>query len=178
MWMRMRSCPVDRASDSQHRRNCPEFDPSILRHSGIWGAADEAVLNIVHKKKKYKKSPFNSSTSPGCRLILQDPPNHPLAAPGSCLILLVGALSSNSRVPPGTVPIPTGTRLFQPIFLVGGGGVDFFYQTLSEAVWSELLAIHRIHYCIVQERIRNAPVCKIQSGLMNYPLDERLLSGQ
>ncbi len=25
------------------------FDPRILRHSGIWGAADEAVLNIVHK---------------------------------------------------------------------------------------------------------------------------------
>ncbi len=25
--------------------NCPGFDPSILRHSGIWGAADEAVLN-------------------------------------------------------------------------------------------------------------------------------------
>jgi hypothetical protein len=28
------------------------FDPSILRHSGIWGAADEAVLNKVHKKPK------------------------------------------------------------------------------------------------------------------------------
>ncbi len=31
------------------------FDPSIFWHSGVWGAADEAVLNIVHKKsfKKY-----------------------------------------------------------------------------------------------------------------------------
>jgi hypothetical protein len=29
-----------------------EFDPSILRHSGIWGAADETVLNNVLKKKK------------------------------------------------------------------------------------------------------------------------------
>ncbi len=30
-----------RASDSQCRsRNCPGFDPRILRHSGIWGAAD------------------------------------------------------------------------------------------------------------------------------------------
>jgi hypothetical protein len=49
-----------RASDSQCRsRNCPGFDPSILRHSGICGAADEAVLNIVHKKKNPKKSPFN-----------------------------------------------------------------------------------------------------------------------
>ncbi len=55
VWMRssrvwMRSSRV--ASDSQCRsRNCPGFDPSILRLSGIWGAADEAVLNIVHEKK-------------------------------------------------------------------------------------------------------------------------------
>ncbi len=36
-----------------------DFDPSILRHNGIWRAADEAVLNIVHKKKKiHKNSPF------------------------------------------------------------------------------------------------------------------------
>ncbi len=28
------------------------FDPSILPHSGTWGAADETVLNIIHKKKK------------------------------------------------------------------------------------------------------------------------------
>ncbi len=32
-----------------HRQ--PEFDPSIRRHSEIWGAANEAVLNIVFKKK-------------------------------------------------------------------------------------------------------------------------------
>ncbi len=30
------------------------FDPSIRRHNGIWGAADEAVLNIVRKKIKLK----------------------------------------------------------------------------------------------------------------------------
>ncbi len=30
------------------------FDPSILRHSGIWGAADEAALNKVHKKSPCK----------------------------------------------------------------------------------------------------------------------------
>ncbi len=33
-------------------RNCPGFDPSILRHSGIWGAADETVLNTVHKNPR------------------------------------------------------------------------------------------------------------------------------
>jgi hypothetical protein len=32
------------------------FEPSILLHSGIWGAADGAVLNTVHKK--YKKFPL------------------------------------------------------------------------------------------------------------------------
>ncbi len=37
----------------------PGFDPSILWHSGIWGAAVETVLNNVYKKKKKsKKSPF------------------------------------------------------------------------------------------------------------------------
>ncbi len=57
----MRSSRVVRASDSQFRsRNCPGFDPSILRYNGIWGAADEAVLNIAHKKKKTKKSPISA----------------------------------------------------------------------------------------------------------------------
>ncbi len=36
----------------------PGLDPSILRHSGIWGAADEAVLNNVLKKDKSQKSPL------------------------------------------------------------------------------------------------------------------------
>ncbi len=44
------------------RCNGPGFDPSIRRHSGIWGAADEAVLNIV-RKKKLKKSPKTSICS-------------------------------------------------------------------------------------------------------------------
>ncbi len=40
-----------RASDCHCTRfNGPGFDASIRRHSGIWGAADEAVLNIVRKK--------------------------------------------------------------------------------------------------------------------------------
>ena len=65
VWMRcsrewMRCSRVARASDSQCLSNkCPGFDPSILRHSGIRGAADEAVLNTVHtrqnKKKTFKK---------------------------------------------------------------------------------------------------------------------------
>ncbi len=32
--------------------NGPGFDPSIRLHSGIWGAADEAVLHTVRKKIK------------------------------------------------------------------------------------------------------------------------------
>ncbi len=35
--------------------NGPGFDPSIRRHSGIWGAPDEALLNIVRKKAYYVK---------------------------------------------------------------------------------------------------------------------------
>ncbi len=52
----MRSSLVVRASDCQCTScNGPGFDPSIRRHSGIWGAADEAVLNIVRTERK--KSP-------------------------------------------------------------------------------------------------------------------------
>ncbi len=44
---------VVRASDCQSTScNGPGFDPSMRRHSGIWGAADEAVLNIVRTKRK------------------------------------------------------------------------------------------------------------------------------
>ncbi len=56
--VRMRSSLVVRASDCQCTScNGPGFDPSIRRHSGIWGAADETVLNIVRTKKNKKKSP-------------------------------------------------------------------------------------------------------------------------
>jgi hypothetical protein len=50
----IKSSRVVRASDSQCRRsrNCPGFDPSILRHIGIGGVADEAVSNKVLKKFK------------------------------------------------------------------------------------------------------------------------------
>ncbi len=56
MWMRssrvwMRSSWLVRVPGYHcQSRNSPGFNPSILRHSGIWGAADEAVLNNVHKK--------------------------------------------------------------------------------------------------------------------------------
>ncbi len=52
--LRVRSSLVVRASDCQCTScNGPGFDPSIRRHSGIWGTADEAVLNIVrHKNEK------------------------------------------------------------------------------------------------------------------------------
>ncbi len=44
-----KSSRVVRASDCQcKRRNTPGFNPSILRHNIIWGAADKAVLNKVH----------------------------------------------------------------------------------------------------------------------------------
>jgi hypothetical protein len=63
--LRMRSSLVVRASDCQCTScNGPGFDPSIRRHSGIWGAADEAVLNIVWRKnrknppKKYLKKKY------------------------------------------------------------------------------------------------------------------------
>ncbi len=53
--LRMRSNLVVRASDCQCTScNGPGFDPSIRRHSGIWGAADEAVLNIVRTKRQKK----------------------------------------------------------------------------------------------------------------------------
>ncbi len=43
-----------RASDCQCQiRNTPDFNPSILRHSGIWGASDETVgVEVFQKSKK------------------------------------------------------------------------------------------------------------------------------
>ncbi len=52
MWMR--SSRVVRASHCLCRsRNSPGFYPSILRHSGIWGAADAAVLKTVQSAVQY-----------------------------------------------------------------------------------------------------------------------------
>ncbi len=51
----MRSSQVVRASDCQCRsRNSPGIGQSILRLSGIWDAADEAVLNKVIRGKNPK----------------------------------------------------------------------------------------------------------------------------
>ncbi len=67
--VRMRSSLVVRASDCQCTScNGPGFDSSIRLHSGIWGAADEAVLNIVRKKKIppkniYKKNYYLTVTA-------------------------------------------------------------------------------------------------------------------
>jgi hypothetical protein len=56
----MRSTRVVRASNSQCRsRNCLGFDPSILRHNGICGAADEGSFEYRTQKEKNKKNiPF------------------------------------------------------------------------------------------------------------------------
>ncbi len=60
----MRSSRVVRASGCQcQSRNSLGFDPSILRHSGIWETADEAVLTNVHKKKNRKHPGFEESVN-------------------------------------------------------------------------------------------------------------------
>ncbi len=82
----MRSSLVVRASDGQCRiRNSPGFDPSILRHSEIWGKADEEVLNKVHKRKK--KNPKNPPVKE--KILGTDPTVIPLLdSVSSCWILL------------------------------------------------------------------------------------------
>ncbi len=56
--VRMRSSLVVRASDCQCTScNGPGVGPSIRRHSGIWGAADETVLNKEWKKKFFLNPP-------------------------------------------------------------------------------------------------------------------------
>ncbi len=46
--------PIIKLQDCQYKsRNSPEFDPSILRHSGILEVAREAVLNKVRTKKLF-----------------------------------------------------------------------------------------------------------------------------
>ncbi len=63
MWMTSRR--MVRAFGCQcQSRNCPGCDLSIFGHSGIWGAADEAVLNNVHKKREnHEKSPLTANPS-------------------------------------------------------------------------------------------------------------------
>jgi hypothetical protein len=59
----MRSSQVVRAYGCQcQSRNSLGLDPRILRHSGIWGAADEAVLN-KHIKRNTKKFPWKKACS-------------------------------------------------------------------------------------------------------------------
>ncbi len=52
-------CEVISESDWESDCQCtscngPGFYPSIRRHSGTWGAADESVLNTVEKKNPPK----------------------------------------------------------------------------------------------------------------------------
>ncbi len=74
------------------------FDPSLLRHSGLWEAADSAVLNKVHEKAYTAGQIKASPNSQGSNLTLRmfgnnfieeitfglDPPT----VPGSLLLLL------------------------------------------------------------------------------------------
>ncbi len=59
----MRSSRADRVSGCQClSRNRPGFDSSILRHSEIYGAADEAVLNnecVTFSGKRKKGENYN-----------------------------------------------------------------------------------------------------------------------
>ncbi len=71
----MRSSRVVRAFDC---RNSPWFDPSIFRHSGIWGAADEAVLNTVHRKNP-KNPPVRVSDAESRHGCTRVPGHAPLA---------------------------------------------------------------------------------------------------
>ena len=50
-----------RASGQCQSRNSRGFDPSILRHSGIRGAADEAVYSRITSIKNIKKIPLLKS---------------------------------------------------------------------------------------------------------------------
>jgi hypothetical protein len=50
------------AVNAKVARNSLGFETSILRHSGIWGAADEPMLNNIHKSKKVPKIPLEKSS--------------------------------------------------------------------------------------------------------------------
>ncbi len=59
---------LERLTAKAETTTVPGFDPSILRHSEIWGAVDEAVLNTVHRKKisKYMALKQESGGMSGC----------------------------------------------------------------------------------------------------------------
>ncbi len=100
----MRSSPVVRASDCQCRsRNSTGFDPSFLRQSGIWGAADGAVLNTVHRKNKSKKIPLltDKVEDPVIRLLHWWPRRYTVCP---CLKLITVCLACIDR--PSTCPTP------------------------------------------------------------------------
>ncbi len=51
---------LERLHVNAKSRTSPGFDPSVLRHSEIWGAADEAVLNKYDKLRN--RQPMNFLT--------------------------------------------------------------------------------------------------------------------
>ncbi len=92
MWMR--STVVDllkRLTSQCGSRNCPGLDPSIVRHSGILGAAVEAVLNEIQKKNSRYRchlfQGFGSGSVSGSALIW-------VAGSGSALIWVAGSGSA------------------------------------------------------------------------------------
>ncbi len=118
---RMRSSLVVRASDCQCTScNGPGFDPSIRRHSGIWGAADEAVLNNVLNKKR-KKSPkkiFKKKIYSMCpRYYFQIPGNaHPGSHHAATSTWPVAIPRPGSHQPPSVCPThnaPGATCLYK-----------------------------------------------------------------
>ncbi len=98
----MRSSLVVTASGCQcQSRNSPWSDLSIHRHSEIWGAADEAVLNNIHKIQIFfLKSPFAA-----CRLKVLRPRSEQWIGP---------AVSSISLSRGGEIPVPPCGRDVDP----------------------------------------------------------------
>ncbi len=87
----MRSSRVLKASDCQcQNRNSTGFDPSILGHSGIWGAADEAVLNKVLKKSEQKKEFKNLRCRGRCWWWCRTPPPFPPPHPANMNDVTIG----------------------------------------------------------------------------------------
>jgi hypothetical protein len=63
-----------------HQCNGPGFDPGIRRYSGIWGAAEEAVLNIVQltmQPDNQTKQRINQQKQPTNQTGKYDPANQP-----------------------------------------------------------------------------------------------------
>ncbi len=162
----MRSSLVVRASDCQCTScNGPGFDPSIRRHSGFWGAADEAVLNTVAGPT----GTLPAAPGPTGTLPLQDPtdptgipPARDTAAPtgptrgtslppGTASAARAdpaqGAISNREIGPPSwrlIVTRPTGTAAAVPT-------ANFFFWCRRNLVYISMFLFGDIHgrYCVL-----------------------------